>query len=125
MEDFLKNIAVNVVGGLIVALVLEWLRARWQRQALMREYAPRQTGPATVVAAIPRPPLQIGRIIGRMVLSVMLGFFLGAAMAGFYEAAVPGSNIELGSPLSGVFIAVGTAIAWLILSMFSRRRTKA
>jgi hypothetical protein len=111
-----ENILANVVGGLVVAVLFEWLRGR--------RSAPSVQVPEGSRVEISRgaDPRARARELLRIVLSLLIGFVLSAVLAGFIHSASKHQiDIRSGEPAMFVLMGFSTAFAWLALAAFSRR----
>lgn len=116
-----ENIVTEVASGLIVSLILEWLR---RRRRVRLPYLPPEPDvrPASVAPAAPRRAGSWSVSFLRIAISMVGGFFLSAVFAGFIEGALNRGNlINFGDPAMIVLVVVSTALVWMVLARFSRR----
>jgi hypothetical protein len=76
-----ENILANVIGGLVVAVLFEWLRSRRTAPTVRLP----EGAPADIVRGA--DPWARAREFLRIVLSLVIGFVLSAVIAGFLHGA--------------------------------------
>ena len=104
----LGELVVTVIGGIVTALVLE-------RMGRARSSAPTQQ----MQAPLARPR---GESTGGGLVRVILAVLGGIALATFGGRMLIQSGLmPKGLPGRLMLLVVGTALAWLLLSMFRRR----
>lgn len=119
--DFL----LQILAGLVVALILEWLKWRSAKAKRSEETGDAPTG--EVVSSPQRAAAgddwisTLASMLRRMVLALVIGFFGSGFLAGAIEAAfqIPIAN---GSPSMMRLFAVITAVAWILIADRDRRR---
>jgi hypothetical protein len=113
----LENIIANAVGGLIVSLILEWLRSRRGAPAVRASDA--ASAPMAVRPRRAKSPF--GAVL-RVVFSLVIGFFGSGIVAGFIEGGTGKDGlIKFGDPTMIGLMALCTAFGWLLLAGLSRR----
>jgi hypothetical protein len=115
LDDVRKHLA-NVIGGLVVAVLFEWLRSRRTAPTVRLP----EGAPADIVRGA--DPWARAREFLRIVLSLVIGFVLSAVIAGFLHGASKHQiDIRSGEPAMFVLVGFSTAFAWFALAAFSRR----
>jgi len=120
----LENIVVNIVSGIVVAVVLEWWRSRGDRVPgrlstdSKAGRAESDASPASRVRdrAVPR----MGFSIWRVLLAIVGGFVVSAMVAGILEGSGH-PKIKFGEPVMLALFLACTLVSWIALSRFSGR----
>jgi hypothetical protein len=116
----LESIVLNTASGVAVALALEWLRSRYPapapltNQRLGRIEAGRRPASSRATG--------LGKVLARVALALLIGFFLSAFIAGFIESETDRyGSIGFGEPLMMWLMALSTALAWFVLARLFRQ----
>jgi hypothetical protein len=107
----MDSILIGFVGALLVIGCIEGIRQGWA-YLQGRAAAPADPGPAPVDSHTAHTA---GKTILRLIIALLVGFFLGAITAGIIEA-IRDEEIAFGSLLANTLIGIWTALIWLFLS---------
>jgi Na+/pantothenate symporter len=122
----IENIIASIISGLILTFLLELLKGK--NGASTKTFSPDAAKPPspiteTMTANVGSKRDSIPKIIIRVLMSVIAGFFLSAMAAGIIESEVH-SEIEFGSSLMVFLMIAATFVAWMAFSRIGPLRSK-